>query len=130
MRPSQCLIVTDIDLVTVKHRSVWLDNLYFRLRRTDQSRTPLLVTVDAPGELYLTNVTMQGDSVGPCQALVSRSLALMQGVSPADAVGAQLHNAGAGQTPRAEAICIIAVMSAMQITVLLRQTFWCAGCSL
>lgn len=66
--------------MTVKHRSAWLDNLYIRLRRSDRSSTPLLVTVAAPGELYLTNVTMQGDSVGPCQALTARSRVLMQGM--------------------------------------------------
>ena len=81
IKPSQCLIVTDIDLLTVRHRSVWLDNLYLRLRRSERSPTPLLVTVDPPGELYMTNVTMQGDSVGPCQALVARSPTLLQSVS-------------------------------------------------
>eukprot|EP00892_Ulva_mutabilis_P000483 jgi/Ulvmu1/10435/UM062_0032.1 len=78
LKPAQCLIVTDIDLMTVQHRSVWLDNVYLRLRRSQRSATPLMVTVDPPGELYMTNVTMQGDSVGPCQALVVRSPALLQ----------------------------------------------------
>lgn len=82
-KPSQCLVVTDLDLMTVKHRSAWLDNLYIRLRRSDRSSTPLLVTVAAPGELYLTNVTLQGDSVGPCQALAARSRVLMQGTPAA-----------------------------------------------
>lgn len=59
--PGQCLLVTDTSLLTVTNSSLWIDNLYVRLKRTAKSPLePVLLTteVDSPG-VYLSGVTLQ-----------------------------------------------------------------------
>ena len=59
--PRQCLLVTDTHFLNVTNSSLWMDNLYIRLKRS--TRTPLLpilLTTDrsSPG-MYITGITFQ-----------------------------------------------------------------------
>lgn len=59
--PGQCLLLTDTGLLTVSNSSLWLDNLYVRLKRS--TRTPLepvlLTTESESPALFLSGITLQ-----------------------------------------------------------------------
>lgn len=66
--PGQCLLLTDTSLLTVSNSSLWLDNLYVRLKRT--TRTPLdpvLLTTEAEAPaLFLSGITLQVPPATTC----------------------------------------------------------------
>jgi hypothetical protein len=66
--PPQCLVIGDDDVLNVPvNTSLWLDRIYFRLKRTDHPSYPILLV--AFGDVYMTRCTIQGDGAGNCAAI-------------------------------------------------------------
>eukprot|EP00892_Ulva_mutabilis_P011411 jgi/Ulvmu1/8642/UM046_0047.1 len=70
-RGNQCVLTTPLDTIHVGSGNVWLDSLYLRLRATGVTAgyPPTLISANAAGRLWMTNVTMQGDADSVCQGL-------------------------------------------------------------
>jgi hypothetical protein len=71
--PGQCLIATDGATFDVWGQSLWLDNLYVRLRQHVRGQFTSLVTVPSGSyvtALWVTNSMFQGDGNGmrDCEA--------------------------------------------------------------
>lgn len=87
LKPGQCLLLTDANVMYARNGRLWLNNVYIRLRMTERARStgsaPALVSVtDAPsGRLYMTNVTLQGSSTFPSTGLYITSAAYIAGVN-------------------------------------------------
>lgn len=80
-KSSQCILITDMDLLRVQSGPMWLDNIYVRLKRSGRDEQPLLIETVQQGRAYLTNVTLQGDGDQflSCQAVKASAGALIQG---------------------------------------------------
>jgi hypothetical protein len=60
--PGQCVVVTDVYLMTLQHE-MWLDNLYIRRRSSDRtSKAGLFGCFGKFCKLWLTSVTFLGDT--------------------------------------------------------------------
>lgn len=85
LKPGQCLLLTDSSTLYARQGRLWLHNIYIRLRTTDRTRAadfdPALVSVtDAPmGQLYMTNVTLQGSATSPSTGMYITSAAYAGG---------------------------------------------------
>eukprot|EP00892_Ulva_mutabilis_P005951 jgi/Ulvmu1/3728/UM173_0001.1 len=81
LKPGQCLLLSDANVLYARNGRLWLSNVYIRMRTTERTRTaalhPSLISVtDAPsGRLYMTNVTLQGSSNFPSTGLYITSAA-------------------------------------------------------
>ena len=60
--PNTCVIVTGVDLVHVLEGNLWLSDLYLRLSRGTSSR--YMISVRGPGQLWMTQIVVQGDGQG------------------------------------------------------------------
>jgi hypothetical protein len=49
--------------------NVWLDNLYVRVHSNEEA--PTVFTAHSAGRLWATDVTIQGDGLGPSQAIAA-----------------------------------------------------------
>lgn len=80
-----CLIATDKDLLYAWEGSLWLSNLYVRLKRTPRTDLPIMLHVNRgpAGELWVTDCTFQGDGEDSCRALYSDSSAFLLRTPPA-----------------------------------------------
>lgn len=85
LKPGQCLLLTDSSALYVRQGPLWVDNIYFRLRTTERTLSaefePALVSVtDGPtGQVYLTNVTLQGSNSAASTGLYVSSSAYSAG---------------------------------------------------
>jgi hypothetical protein len=70
-KPGQCLLVVSGDTLDVASGNAWLDNLYLRVRSTGADADPAVLTVHQVAQLWMTNVTIQGDGGTGSQALVA-----------------------------------------------------------
>jgi hypothetical protein len=62
LTPGQCVLVTDLQLMHVQ-QNLWLDSLYMRHHTTPRTNTRSLLTCNSKDcNLWLTSVTLQGDS--------------------------------------------------------------------
>lgn len=59
-KPGQCVIVTDVHLMYVA-QNMWLDNLFIRHTKTERGGRPILATESESCNLWMTNVTLQGE---------------------------------------------------------------------
>jgi hypothetical protein len=87
--PYQCVLVADIGFLRAEQR-LWLDNLYIRLSAT--SRTQQSSLVDCFGlncNMWLTSVTMQGDTSGFIEDVDDQ-------IGAVAVVGGQLYATGVG----------------------------------
>ena len=65
--PNQCLLLVDYGLMEVDHSQLWLDNLYVRFTAPRDTGFTRLIRVHGDiveGEVWITNMTMQGNSGG------------------------------------------------------------------
>jgi hypothetical protein len=78
LKPRQCLIVAEKDVMVSNFAPVWLDSLYLRLKRSSSTySSPIMLWVVDAGATYMCNVTIQGDGQRNCtarQVLVARGL--------------------------------------------------------
>lgn len=78
-----CLIATDLDLLYAWNNSVWLSQLYVRLKRTPRTDLPVLLHVNSTpaGRLYVTDTVLQGDGQGSVRALYADGSAYVYGAA-------------------------------------------------
>lgn len=69
LKQEQCLLVVAEDTLNIQAGNAWLDNIYFRLRSTGSDEAPTVLTAQASGRLWATNVTIQGDGSPTSQAI-------------------------------------------------------------
>ena len=77
LRPGQCLMMAEEDMVPIVNPAIWLDNLYLRISPPTKDRAFVSVGLlsiprmswqfDEPGEAvrFVTRCTLQGDGLGP-----------------------------------------------------------------
>lgn len=82
-RPNQCLLVVSGDTLDVASGHAWFDNLYFRVRSTGADGDPAVLTAHQFANLWMTGITVQGDSMPGARALVAAGA---PGVYAADCV--------------------------------------------
>lgn len=69
LRPQQCLLVVDHNVLEVWDSQLWLDRIYFRLGNGPSGTFDQFVLVTGTiAELWMTHVTMQGngDNIQDC----------------------------------------------------------------
>jgi hypothetical protein len=69
LKQNQCLLVADSDVLDIRVSSLWLDNIYFRIRNSTALNPPVIVRAQSDARLWATNVTFQGDGHSSTQAL-------------------------------------------------------------
>lgn len=70
LKEGQCLLVTDTDTADIGSRcSVWLRNLYFRVRSTTAYSPLTVLTAHSQAAVWATNVTFHGDASPATQAM-------------------------------------------------------------
>jgi hypothetical protein len=87
--PGQCVLVTDVPLLSSTAENLWLHNLLIRHQVSERpnASSPTMVTVDGqdPAALWLTHVTFQGqgmyseDNEEGCMALYAENPVYMEG---------------------------------------------------
>jgi hypothetical protein len=80
LKPKQCLLLASEDVFSLITSSIWLDNLYVRVIDPSDGAErkdwfPAIVAIKPAissqnnSDLYMTNVTFQGDGLGPTVGL-------------------------------------------------------------
>jgi hypothetical protein len=69
IKQHQCLLVVDHDALYLQASSLWLDNIYFRVRSNSTYDAPILISARSAARIWVTNVTFQGDGSPSSQAL-------------------------------------------------------------